>query len=374
MARTERQPWLDQRDGVFYVFWYDKPSGRVKRISLRTRDSQKARISFAAFLTEGNLFADGPAGSPADEITCGMALDVYWREHTCKKVVDQQRDRRAIDYLNEHWSAVPIKEANADVALPDGRIVTRSEHYCERRKAGEIGGALRKRESSAPTWRRELSVFVAALNYMVATKRAPAESVPFIPLPDQSPPREYWLRREELTALLDAARTLHGPGEDTARLSRVHRFTLLSYYTASRRAAIERLTWFQVDTKGWATISLSRPGEKRTSKRRPVVPISPALLPDLKRMHAERVNEYVLDAPSEVYRHFCKAVRLAGLEHVPPHGLRHTRATHLLQDGVNPWQVAGLLGDRLETVLRVYGHHCPNHLGEIRDADLRETR
>ena len=47
-----------------------------------------------------------------------------------------------------------------------------------------------------------------------------------------------------------------------------------------------------------------------------------------------------------------------------PHVLRHTRATHLLQKGVDPYAVAALLGDNLSTVLRVYGHHCPGYLEE----------
>ena len=47
-----------------------------------------------------------------------------------------------------------------------------------------------------------------------------------------------------------------------------------------------------------------------------------------------------------------------------PHVLRHTRATHLLQKGVAPYAVASLLGDTVATVLRVYGHHCPNYLAE----------
>jgi len=45
-----------------------------------------------------------------------------------------------------------------------------------------------------------------------------------------------------------------------------------------------------------------------------------------------------------------------------PHVLRHTRATHLLQQGVHPKAVADLLGYDVTTVLRVYGHACPDYL------------
>jgi hypothetical protein len=33
-----------------------------------------------------------------------------------------------------------------------------------------------------------------------------------------------------------------------------------------------------------------------------------------------------------------------------------------MQRGADPWQAAGYLGMSLETLLRVYGHHHPDHL------------
>jgi len=47
-----------------------------------------------------------------------------------------------------------------------------------------------------------------------------------------------------------------------------------------------------------------------------------------------------------------------------PHILRHSRATHLLQDGVSIYDVARLLGDSVQTIERVYGHHSPDYLAE----------
>ena len=34
----------------------------------------------------------------------------------------------------------------------------------------------------------------------------------------------------------------------------------------------------------------------------------------------------------------------------------------MLQDGAQMWDVAKLLGDTVETVERVYGHHCPDYM------------
>jgi site-specific recombinase XerD len=42
--------------------------------------------------------------------------------------------------------------------------------------------------------------------------------------------------------------------------------------------------------------------------------------------------------------------------------IRHSRASHLLQDGEDLWKVARLLGDTVATVERVYAHVLPEHL------------
>jgi integrase len=41
------------------------------------------------------------------------------------------------------------------------------------------------------------------------------------------------------------------------------------------------------------------------------------------------------------------------------HALRHTHARRQLADGVDPAEVAKRLGERLETVMRVYAHWIP---------------
>lgn len=40
-----------------------------------------------------------------------------------------------------------------------------------------------------------------------------------------------------------------------------------------------------------------------------------------------------------------------------PHTLRHTRATWLMQAGVDMWEAAGSLGMTVETLQNTYGHH-----------------
>jgi integrase len=55
-----------------------------------------------------------------------------------------------------------------------------------------------------------------------------------------------------------------------------------------------------------------------------------------------------------------QAVAKAGLgPDVTPHVLRHSRATWLLQGGVDPWQISGHLGMTIATLTKTYGHHDP---------------
>ena len=146
---------------------------------------------------------------------------------------------------------------------------------------------------------------------------------------------------------------------------------MLAYWTGSRRAAIEKLTWFQVDLKQ-GRIQLAQPGEAKTAKRRPTVPISPALRPWLEQAHRLRQSEYVLDTPSPILHQFQRTARKLGWDDVTPHTLRHTRAVHLAQSGVSLYSIAGLLGDTTQTIERNYLHHCPDHLQEVLAIDEKE--
>ncbi|WP_439623426.1 tyrosine-type recombinase/integrase [Gemmata sp.] len=49
----------------------------------------------------------------------------------------------------------------------------------------------------------------------------------------------------------------------------------------------------------------------------------------------------------------------AGVPYRKFHTLRHTHASRLLADGVDPAEVARRIGDRIETVMRVYAHWVP---------------
>lgn len=277
-------------------------------------------------------------------LTCDEALNQYFHEHIAKKAVAWERTKFAIKALNTHFKGVPIRDVDIPMCYDYGDI----------------------RGVADATVRRELGVLQAAASHAVKWRRLTAAELPSIELPKDSQVSATWLFKDELATLLDTA-------EEHDR--RVFRFVQIAYHTASRRAAIEKLEWSQVDEKS-RRLSLSKPGEQKTKKRRPVVAISDNMAAELASMRKSATNQWVLGSPAPVYQAFRKVAEKANLLHLPsrelreaatlcPHALRHSRATHLLQDGKPPYGVAALLGDTLPTVLRVYAHACPDYLREI---------
>jgi integrase len=61
---------------------------------------------------------------------------------------------------------------------------------------------------------------------------------------------------------------------------------------------------------------------------------------------------------SELAKFFHNVCNTCGIK-ASPHTLRHTRATWLMQAGIDHWEAAGHLGMSLEMLGRVYGKHDP---------------
>lgn len=277
-------------------------------------------------------------------LTTHKALDQYFHEHIEKKCVAVDRAEFAIKALKKGLSDDPIK----DIDIPTCRDY------------GDSRGV------SDSTVRRELGVLHAAAEHAVKWRRLSMADMPSIELPPANDNAQIWFFEDELAHLLDTAETFD---------HKVYRFVQLAYHTASRRAAIESLQWPQVDTDS-RRINLAKTGERRTNKRRPLVSISEAMADELVLMRKSATNQWVLGDSAAIYNRFVRTTKRAGLHELPqrglrqegsptPHSLRHSRATHLLQAGKDPWLVANLLGDNLTTVLRTYGHACPAYMASI---------
>lgn len=361
MPRKLRPPRLEQDDAtrIWRVVWFDQLKRQSRRLSLETEDAAEAERRFATFLLD-KRDADATAGRGS--LTVGAALDLYWTEHATArrrdgspKVLDQARIEITIRNLKLGLAGKAVESlCEADVTA-----------YSQKRASGVLGYAQGGQQALKPvkdgTIRRELQTLVAALNWNREAGRL--LKVPKIDVGTPPPARFRVLTPAEWGALLAEAgadwRSLQG------RLQRLYRFLMIALHAPARRRAIEGLMWTQVDRTA-RVIDFNPPGARQSNKRRPIVPINDALWPVLERAFREKTSLYVLDHPGSIRTSFENALDRAGLAGtgVTIHTLRHTHATWSLAAGTDPWKVAGMLGDSVQTVLRNYGHHHPDYLRE----------
>lgn len=321
--------------GNYEIRWTENRITR--RISCQTKDKTEAERKLAVHILK----------SKKPELPSVRAiLSTYQREHVDVKVVDKERQADCFAVLNAGLGELDVFDLTPDVM----------SKYCDARKAGEING----RKVGNSTLRRELNCLVAAINHAAKHRRIKSSDVPHIALPDAPPPKDLWLNEAQLETFVATAAKLY-QGE---RMSRLYRFVVIAAETAARKTSILTLRWQQVDLSS-RLINYQNDGKQRTKKRRVPVPMSDLLFDVLTRAHAERTqDEWVLDTPYSIQHHFEALVRTsgAGFEDVTPHTLRHTWATQAARAGVPLFEIAGVLGDNLATVMRVYAHHCPDHL------------
>ena len=338
-ARSEI-PWLAERQGTYYAFWYNGEKQRTERASLHTKDAREAQHRFAAFLIQGASIYD-ERQSEGHNLTVAEALDAYYKEHVAQKCANVRRQELAIRHLKAFFGAASV----ASIDIPATRRYAAHRQKCHNRMKGPDATGI-----SDATIRRELNVLKAAAEHCRKWKRLDANEMPIVEMPTLEAKEASWLTKEELARVFDTAT---GPVRD---------FAMIAYYTGSRRRAIEAMRKSQIDlTTG--TMNLQPPGAKVTKKRRPIVPIFDEIKDVVVRLIESSKTEFLFGKPSDMYCRFRAACQLAGLPHKShPHILRHSRATHLLQDGKDIYAVAKLLGDTVATVERVYGHQSPNYL------------
>jgi integrase len=203
--------------------------------------------------------------------------------------------------------------------------------------------------------RRDLQALRAAINYW-HREYGPLPSVPAVIMPAKSEPREEWLTRSEAARLLWAAR----------HTEHLKRFILLGLWTGSRAGAILSLTWDRIDFAA-GVMRRRGYGEAEDSKKRtPPVRLSKRAISFLRRwrkLDGEHSRSFVVHCGGrgvKKFRHsWATACQRSGIR-ATPHTLRHTRATWLMQAGVDVWEASGHLGMSLQTLMRDYAKHSPN--------------
>jgi len=334
MPKKNNGPRLDLNEaGIYEIRWTE--NRRSKRKSTGTSDHLSAQAALGRHLLG---MADNKKVSA---FNVAEVLSTYQAEHVDQRVVAKDRQEGCIAVLTKGLGHLDIQQLTPAVVLD----------YRKARKAGKVNGHV----AGDSTLRRELNCLIAAINHAVRHRRIPQAEVPHIALPDAPPPKDLWLTEDQLDEFVAAA------GDVSLR---IYRFVVLASETAARKTAVQTLRWQQVDLKA-RLIHFQNDGNQRTKKRRVPVPMSDLAFEVLDQAWADRTqDEWVLETPYSIQHHFDAVKRKAGEAYadVTPHTLRHTWATHAARAGVPLFEIAGVLGDTLATVMRVYAHHCPDHL------------
>lgn len=349
MARPNLGPkliWKKERKR-YYIQWFEQ--GRRRAYSTGTANLKIAKEVFSDFLLENVEIEDGnkPERFPIDHALA------YYVEHHAPTVAAPERIIYCGEALLPFWSNYNVGDI--------------TQATCNAYAA--YRNASREKGIAPSTIRKELATLTAAINFCVRERKL--TRAVHVPLPEKTAPKDRWLTVSEAAALLWASRN----GGRNSR-SYLPLFILIAMYTGARVEAILSLTWDRVDFEN-NRIDFQIKGRRVTKKRRPTIPISKKLIPFLRYAHAKRVSDdgHVIHDHGQpitrIIRSFKAAARRANLKDVTPHTLRHTCATWMAQKGVSMWQIAGYLGQDVETTSRHYAHHSLDFMKEAVESTER---
>lgn len=342
--------WLREDTG----YWFIKDGSKRIATGCARGDVEGAEGKFRAYIGEKY---EPPSSGSASKVTVGEVLIVYLKEKA-DKTSRPKETQAAISRLNRFWGKMMVAEIRGQ-------------------KCRDFGDE-RQTESGA---RRDLEVLRAAVRYY--HKEYGLDVLPSLTLPDKSLPRERWLTRSEMAALIRSARKLRN-------CDHIVRLLLVGVYTGTRLSAILGLQWMPNISGGYVDLDSGvmyrkAEGERVAhNKRKPPVKIPPRLLRFLRYWKEADTAVSAVDGKPVVIRHIVhyhgskitkphkafRAVRAEAKldEKVTPHILRHTRATWLAQAGVDAGQAAASLGMTEEEFERTYMHVSPEFQSDAANA------
>lgn len=327
--------------GVYEIRWTE--NHRSKRQSTNTTDAGQAQLAFARW-----LMSREEARRRESDPTVSDVLKAYREGHVRERVVDKVRQENCLAVLDKALGKLRPKEVTQEVLT--------------RYKADRASGAVNGRKVCTATVRRELAALVSAFNHARRQRLITADCVPFVAMPPMSPPKDLWLTTSELGQLLAEA-------DDASQSVRI--FTHIAAHTASRKNAVMTLTWGRV-LFDQMVIDFENDGGPRTKKRRVQVPMTEGLARLLREEYERQgrppLTYRVIDL-AKIDRPFKDFVNKVAditenekFRKVTPHTLRHTWATLAAKNRVPIFEIAGVLGDTVATVEKVYAKHHPDHL------------
>lgn len=286
------------------------------------------------------------------ELTLGELMARYIKEHL-PTLARQDTALKCFDRLIPFWG---------DLKVEDAKTNSQVFKYIEYRKKEFEGWQSKyktKRKLKEQTVRRELEQLQAVIGY--AHKKNIISVCPYIWKPERSKSRERWLTKREAASLLSSIKKLPQAGEY------LYLFTIIGLYTGARSEAISLLRWPQVDFNGgYINFTLNQTNQTKKASK---VPMPRRLKRELLKAKKRGVemgyvvqdNQSRIKSVKNSFRGACK---LAGLNGVTPHILRHTAVSWMVQNGVPYAKIGKYVGMSVQMVDRVYGHLAPDHLQE----------
>lgn len=311
--------YLDKTRGE----WVIRDGSRFVRIGCTEAEHSKAEKLLGSYLGKKHKPEGGPDPLIAD------VLLLYSQEHV-PHTKARENTAYNIESLGSWWGGKRVSDISA--------------RSCRAYAA----------ERSAAAARRDLEVLRASLGFYRREKGQFA-SVPAIALPGKSEARDRWLTRDEAKRLRRAA----------MKWPHLYRFVILGLYTGSRSGVLTSLRWSWIDLDRRVMRRRAPGAVEDARKRTPPVKLGKALARLLRRWkRQDGATPWVVHYNGRQMKRFTRvwtlACKAAKIKDASPHTLRHTRATWLMQAGVDPWEAAGHLGMSLEMLTRTYGKHSPD--------------
>ena len=304
------------RSPNWYAAWFDPATRQTKRTSLGTADHEAAKLELARLVT---VYGDLRNARP-EEVTIRQVFERYY-EHHAKALPSSSEQQRHMRYWRDFFGE------SAKVAdVHKARQRTFVEHL---KSKGYATGYIK----------RVLGSGAAALQW--SYKQGELQAVPHVMTVPDSQPREHVLETAEVKALWQA---MQAP-----ELVELRRYVMILLNTACRPEAARDITVFQVDLPR-NRLDLNPAGRQRTSKGRPLVPITATLRPWLLIDSREKL----LGRGEKWLAVQWRAAReRAGLpDYVVPYLLRHTVATVLDEAGCPDNEIVAFMGWKFSNRMR----------------------
>jgi integrase len=330
----DRKGFVVKKQGKLYArICYTDEQGKSRELMRRAVDREDAR----RILKQLNEELDQPTelrktALDSARMTFAELADLYKQTkltpaqyHTARKIGGMRSYKSALSFLKalvEFFGKQRIREITAN-DLESYRLL-------------RLRTPTKRGVRSITSVNRELGLLRAMLNH---AKRCGFLSVnPFnnapsgIISPSDETKRSRVLSREEEARLLSVC---------IGKREHLHACIIAAIDTGLRKNELFTLVWSDVFllTK---TIRL-RAFNSKTAKSR-TVPITDRLAIELERLKSGVLDDTLVFTCGDVKRSFTTACRLAGIEDLRFHDLRHTFATRLAQAGIPLTELARLLG------------------------------